>query len=154
MKYYMFVAVLVATVAHAENGTPIYWSSVQSCTAGTCTTAAPSGAITDGQTGAPGRNLLGVRGFHLQVCAASGQTLSGAGTLDGYWYSYNSANPIAWAYSVAVSQTITSAWTGKRCAVFPTSRTSDGGLGSLYIAANGITVSGGASITIMLDGWY
>lgn len=154
MKYCILVALLIAGSAAADNGTPIYWSSVQTCTAGTCTTAAPSGAITDGQTGAPGRNLLGVRGFHLQVCAASGQTLSGAGTLDGYWYSYNSANPTAWAYSVAVSQTITSAWASKRCAVFGTSKTPDGGLGSLFVAANGITVSGGANVTIMLDGWY
>lgn len=51
-------------------------SRTVTCSAGTCTETAPSTNT--------GTVLLSARGYYLRVCADSGQTLSGAGTMRDY----------------------------------------------------------------------
>jgi hypothetical protein len=95
--------------------------------------------------------LGGVQKFYVSVCAASGQTLSGAGTLAAYLYDRQRGkvkrNP-----SLDQTITVTSTSCGGsacRCQVFPVQEASgvpDGD--TLIYAANGVTVSGGTTVDI------
>lgn len=80
MRRFLVVLALFAlpVVASAQAVAPL--SEVDSCSANSCTRAAPTCSAQPYE----GFSLLGVRGFNLMVCAASGQTLSGTGTLQMY----------------------------------------------------------------------
>ena len=112
------------------------------------TRAAPTSATT-------GMNLYQVKGFRISVCAPSGATLSGAGTID--IYNRNGTTGL-WEFNKALQQTVNVTATSCsgapcRCQVFPdflqTAR-----LGSqLLPAANGVTVSAGTTVDIYVQAW-
>lgn len=80
MRLTVLLLALLAAPAMATPPTLIYTTAESvTCTAGTCTRSADPAAYTEGQ------NLYAVQSYVVQVCAASGQTLSGAGTVELWW---------------------------------------------------------------------
>lgn len=134
MRRSAFLAVLIAGFAAAA--VPPSFSESQSLTR-----AAPAAAT-------EGMSLTGVSGYRVSVCATAGNTLSGAGFIDIYGY-----NPVTGLWGIApqlrvpVTATI-------RC-----QNVADFGVDSLgrmsgwrvLPAANGITVSGGTTVTVSVS---
>ena len=86
-----------------------------------------------------GMSLVRVSGFRVILSAASGQTLSGAGSLDCYlWDDTNSA----WIRNPDLDIDLAAAHSGVRRVVFPDQEVTVP-YGRVLYAANGITVSGG-----------
>lgn len=139
----LLLSVLVAAVAAAHSFRYSYeWASsgtAQPCTAGTCTRADPTSAT-------EGMSLAGVPGFRLTICAASGQTLSGAGTMKAWVYHPDEA---AWARNADLDQTVTVS--GKRCQVFPDFLTGVPNNNRVLFAASSVTVSGGSGLDVLVD---
>lgn len=137
----LLLVVCLAAPAHAGDTT-----ITPTCTAGTCTDAALS---TLGVTS--GAFLGDMRSFRITVCAASGQTLSGAGTLEiGYMSplaTYTGGAGAVWSLNKGLTLTVTSTL---QCETFPDQRVLVE-RGRLYVRANGVTVSGGASLTISIE---
>ena len=118
----------------------------QACVAGSCTRAAPTVA-------AEGLDLGGAKGIRLSVCAASGQTLSGAGTMRAWYYSPKAAK---WMRNPGLDFVVTAS--GVQCQVFPDLLATVNQDGSKVIwAADAVTVSGGAALVVrhlvQFDGW-
>lgn len=93
--------------------------------------------------------LLGLSGFRVTVCAESGQTLSGAGTLSIYMLDELSGlvtrNP-------GLDMSVTAS--GNRCQTFPDLVVAGSrGDGWMIAAATGITVSGGTTVTVRYRGY-
>lgn len=113
---------------------------------GTATDSAPSSA----PTSTTALNLFGVTSFRITVCADSGQTLSGGGTVDIWLY-----NPTIslWTWNEDLTQDIGTG--GTRCQVFPdldAGRLMTGASGFyLFPRINGATASGGTNITTRID---
>src|SRR4051812_46307439 len=61
-----------------------------------------------------GMSLVGVKGFRVSICAQSGQTLSGAGSLRAYLYHSDAA---LWMRNPSLDLSVTAA--GVRCQAFP-----------------------------------
>lgn len=123
---------LAPTPAHAEE-----FSEPQALTR-----AAPT-------TATEGVSLLQVRGFRVAICAAVGQTLSGAGTLQAWVYQAKAQvwmrNP---SLDLTISVTATScAGAACRCQVFPDQRVPVLYAHRVLYAANAVTVSGGTVTT-------
>lgn len=138
------VVLLVATAAFALPDRYSYeWatsSTAQACSAGVCTRAADPTANTEGM------NLAGVAGYRLKICAASGQTLTGAGTMKAWTYD---ADEGVWTRGKDLDQAVTEST--KRCQTFPDFVVpvhSD----RVLFAASGVTVSGGAGLDVLLRG--
>lgn len=116
-----------------------------SLTAGSST--APSADPNTTAPAKPGTLVQGCRFYTVTIGAPSGQTLSGAGSIDMYFWSYSGLN--AWV-KTADSETVPSAasglqywrFTGHTCNPFP---------GWLVPVANGVTTSGGSTLTISID---
>lgn len=98
-------------------------------------------------TNSEGMQLGNVSGYRISICADSGQTLSGAGTIDIYWYSYDAA---LWMRNRDLALNVTAS--GVRCQVFADNRVAAKLGGRLLPAANAVTVSAG-SVTIRVDAW-
>lgn len=139
----LLVSALCASTALAD-ATPTIGTSVsevQPCVAGTCArSAAPTSAL-------EGLSLGFVRGYSLMVCAATGQTLSGAGILQAYWCDSRTG---VCARQPDADQTVTAS--GAQCQAFapflvPNESTKQD---SVVFAASGVTVSGGAGLTVYL----
>lgn len=126
-----------------------YWE-----TAVPTTRAAPSATPVDGTVNS-GMKLNAVVGAYVSLCAASGQTLSGAGSLNAYYYDPGAA---LWMrdpdldLSVSVGAT-SCAGAACRCQVWPDFAISSAKLGYVLYATNGITVSGG-TLTVRVGGSF
>lgn len=122
------------------NANPGMCTAAQTCSAGSCTGTAPT-------TQYEGMGLYGVTSYRLTACAASGQTLSGAGTLQAY--GFNSAENV-WVRNPGLDQSVTAS--GKQCQAFP-----DFLVGIQYgrvrFVSSGVTVSGGSTLDVLLDGY-
>lgn len=117
------------------------------------TRTAPSATPVDGTVGS-GLKLSLVVGGYISVCAASGQTLAGAGTLDAYYYHPGAAlwmrNP---GLDLTISVTATScAGSPCRCQIFPDFSVGAPKAGYILYATNGVTVSGGTTVVVRVDG--
>jgi hypothetical protein len=131
------LSLLLGTLALAA---PTF-SETQACSANVCSRSAPTSS-------AEGLSLYYVNAYRLTVCAASSQTLGGAGTMLAYFC--DATNSVCMRapdldQSVSVS--------GSQCQSFPdfwvpavNFATRD----SVVFAASGVTVSGGATITVRL----
>lgn len=143
MKRSIFLICLSAAVALA---TPVVrsfeWAiggNGQPCSAGSCTRADPT-------LSTEGMNLAGISGYRLKVCAAVGQTLTGAGTMKAWTYD---ADEGVWTRGKDLDQSVTEST--KRCQTFPDFITGVRGDRVLF-AASGVTVSGGATLDVLLAG--
>jgi len=119
------------------------FSEAQTCNAGTCARAsAPT-------SNAEGANISSANGYRLSICAASGQTLSGAGTMQAYWCDTLTAlcyrNPLN-------DQNVTGAVSGQRCVTWPDFQIAaiTGNPDSVVFAASAVTVNGGSALTVQL----
>jgi hypothetical protein len=136
----LFIALLLAAAASATPYTSNF-SESQTCTTGTCARAAAP------TTNAEGMSLYMVTGYRLSICAAIGQTLSGAGTMQAYWCDSLSALCMR---SPQLDQSVTAS--GVQCQAFPdfiasfVTYLAD----SVVFAASGVTVSGGSALTVRL----
>jgi hypothetical protein len=124
-----------------------YWE-----TAVPTTRAAPSATPVDGTVGS-GMKLPSVTGAFVSLCAASGQTLSGAGSLAAYYYDPAAA---LWMrdpdLDLDVDLTATSCGGSPcRCRVWPDFPVPANKAGYVLFATDGITVSGG-TLTVRIGG--
>lgn len=123
------------------SGDPVHLSSTQSTTE-SAPTADSSGFA-----------LVNVEGFRVSVCAESGQTLAGAGALNAYLKGHDGLihrNP---SLDLSISVTATScAGSACRCQTFPDQRQWAQQSGTLFYVANGVTVSGGTTVVVRIDG--
>lgn len=90
-----------------------------------------------------GISLDKAKGYQVIVSAVTGQTLSGAGTLDSYYWNTALA---AWVKgpTLAVSSSGIRRMTFAPVSVFlPTGR--------IFFAANGVTISGGTNVDVRVD---
>ncbi len=95
-----------------------------------------------------GLSLDRVVAYQVTVCAETGRTLSGAGTLDAYWY-----NPtlLKWVKNPGLALSVTAS--AVRCMTFPQS-TVGSPQGRVLYAANGVTISGGTTVDVRVDSFY
>lgn len=91
-------------------------------------------------------NLPAVRGVRVSVCAASGQTLSGAGTLRAWVYHADAA---LWMRNVSLDLKVDA--TAVRCQAFPDLVSGARLEHRVLWAADGITVSGGTTVEVRID---
>lgn len=103
------------------------------------TRAAPTSA-------ADGLDLAKVRGYRVTICAASGQTLTG-GALQAWYY-----EPIQQLWSRASSTLDETVPSGTRCKTFDDVETLVR-FGRVLYATSAVTVSGGTTVTVRIDGW-
>lgn len=137
------LALLVALAAHAgapyATGSTLTCSSRSfTCAAGTCTETAPSTNT--------GTALQYVQSYYVRVCADSGQTLSGAGTMRDYHCSAALSPSCSQVNENNKSVTLT-----ERCQEWPSfvvpyiDTTAD----TMFWSPNGVTVSSG-NLTIYI----
>ena len=124
-----------------------YWE-----TAVPTTRAAPSATPVDNQVSS-GMKLNSVTGAWISLCAISGQTLSGAGTLDAYYYDMGAA---LWMRDPDLDRTVTVTATSCagspcRCQVWPDFPVDSSKGGYVLFATNGVTVSSG-TLTVRIGG--
>lgn len=121
------------------------YTETQACAAGTCNGTAPSFSAGIASNGA---SLNGVTGYRVQICPVAGQTISGAGTMDAYFCDSRlqscSKTPLN-------AQPVTAATTsGNPCYSwkdFIVPYVSGNAQDTVEFVANGVTVSGGATLT-------
>lgn len=104
------------------------------------TRAAPS-AATEGML------LTRVAGYRVSICAASGQTLSGAGSLQAYYF--DPAREV-WIRNPTLDRSVTVS--GSRCQAFPDATTLVR-FGRVLYATSSVTVSGGTTVTVRIDAY-
>lgn len=114
------------------------YEETQTCTAGTCAGTTPSST-------AVGASMAWVNNYRLRVCAASGQTLSGAGTMQTWFCDVTSRlcyRDPGLDQGVSVS--------GQQCQLFPdlTVGYITPAADTVEYVASGVTVSGGAALTV------
>lgn len=110
------------------------------------TRAAPSDAIHCLSASPVGLDLRDVRGYRVIVVAESGQTLSGGGTLRAYLYDFFEA---AWVPNEQLDISMADGKAGVRRNVFADIATMVRA-GCVMYAADGVTVSGGTTVTIRM----
>lgn len=145
MRPFALLALLFSSLAL---GDPLPVSETVTCTANVCTRSAmPASA-------AEGISLIGVRAIHVSVCAASGQTLGGGGTIQFFlWDSFlnlpMSHTDMYWPIKVTSTSCIGAAC---QCQVSDAIPIPDFTFrpDSIVAAAYQVTVSGGASITVTI----
>lgn len=116
------------------------------------TRAAPSSAPVDYTVGS-GLKLNQITGAYISLCAEEGETLSGAGTLDAYYYDVSAA---LWMRNPDIDLTVTVTATSCagspcRCQIWPDFPVDSKKGGYTLFATNGITVSGG-TLTVRIGG--
>jgi hypothetical protein len=114
-------------------------STAQPCSAGSCTRAAPT-------LPTEGMSLVGMFGYKLTVCAAAGQTLSGAGSLLAWDYNVDEG---VWTRDPLLDLAVTVS--GGRCQTWPDFPLG-AGVDRVLFAASGVTVSGGTGLDVLLSG--
>lgn len=93
--------------------------------------------------------------YQVTVCAASGQTLAGAGTLSVYyWSDWMSPSSTGWPRNAGLDETISvtstsCAGAACRCQTFPTHAAT--GLGWIYVAPNAVTTSDSSSVRVLIE---
>jgi len=135
------VLILFAASALGATGLPSFFSEAQTCTTGTCTrSAAPV-------SNAEGMGLKSVRGYRVSACAATGQTLSGAGTLQAYW-----CDAISGLCMRNKDLDLSVSASGVQCQVWADFQVGQvtQNLDSVVFAASSVTVSGGATLTVRI----
>jgi hypothetical protein len=137
------VAVLAYTFAlieadHAQ-AAPATSSVMVSTTSEALTFGAPT-LVTQGMV------LDGITGYRVTVCAASGQTLSGAGALNAYYW-----NPVVSAWARVPALDIAVGASSVRCEGFGDLQTFVA-RGRVFYAATGVTVSSGTTVTVYIEG--
>lgn len=143
IRFALALSVFVAGVAHAQVGPP--FSENQACSAGSCTRGIPD-PNNDTVPASSGAELSTATGFRVSICAAAGQTLSGAGTLLAWRYNSNAGK---WERNKGLDLTV--AVSAVQCAAFP-----DVEVAALVLkdrvlyATSGVTVSGGATATVWI----
>lgn len=133
------LGVLIATAAFAVEA--VFLDESQACSAGTCARAS------DPSTATEGMYLGDISHFRVSICAASGQTLSGAGTLQAW--RYDTRNGI-WERNNDLDQTVDGS--GKRCQAFPDFTVGVHNADRVLFAASGVTVSGGSAVDVRVEG--
>jgi len=151
MKQLLFLLSLLPLLQGCQNSfaqTPLFdpyistsFSETQACAAGSCTRASAPAST------AEGASLSGVDGYRVSICAASAQTLSGAGTMQGWWC--DSVSSLCYR-NTGLDQTVSAS--GVRCATFPDFKVSDitSNFDSVVFASSGVTVSGGSALTVRI----
>jgi hypothetical protein len=128
--------------------------------AGVATGTAPTAAtftVTNGSTIGNSIDLTQVDGFRVEVCAASGQTLSGAGAERAYLLNHNGEvlrNP-GLDLSISVTATGSASCFGAacRCQVFPDQHVSASAASGLVMyVPDAVSVSGGTTLTTRISG--
>lgn len=94
-------------------------------------------------TGAP------VRGYFVAVCAAVGQTLSGGGALRAWVYDVDEG---VWMRNPDQDLVIGTTVAGQRCRAWDDKRTGYLLGRRVHYAADGVTVSGGTTVTVRISG--
>jgi len=92
-------------------------------------------------------NLWNVMGYRVVVCAESGQTLSGSGTLDAYVWDHSLG---LWIPNNDLNLTVDEAVA--RCQAFPDGETR-ARVGRVMYIANNVTVSGGTNVVVSIIGY-
>lgn len=134
MKHTLALLLLLPSLALAQQRVAVSLTETQ-----ILTRAAPT-------LSTEGAGLTEARGLRVSVCAATGQTLSGAGTLKA-WY----LNPSGlWNRNSALDLSIPATASGIRCWAFPDMavlvRT-----GRALFATDSVTVSGGTTVIVRID---
>lgn len=108
------------------------------------TQTATGGAPTLGNVG---MGLDGVEGYRVSVCAESGQTLSGTGTLRAYGYHSDAG---LWMRVPAIDLTVSAS--GVRCMMFPDIKPGVNSNHRVYFATDTVAISGGTNLDVRIDG--
>jgi len=92
--------------------------------------------------------LSGCAQYQITVCAPYGQTLSGGGTIDIYYWPDRipGVTLTTWAKNPGLVETLSAT---TRCQTFP-SHTAIG-LGWIYAAPNAITLSAGSTVNLLIE---
>lgn len=112
------------------------------------TRAAPTAAPVSGQPGS-GMSTVGLYGARVSLCAETAQTLSGAGALRAYYWHPGAG---LWLRSAYLDLTVPAAAAGNQCFLWPDSITSVRLGGYVLFTSDSVTVSGGTTVTVRLDG--
>lgn len=130
-----------STTTTAPSGTPMPEASA-------CLTCTPARTPGQSSTIPNALHLTSCTGYQITICASSGQTLSGAGTIDIYYWP-DWPGPLTlttWPKDPGLVETVTAT---TRCQTFPTHTTT--GLGWIYPAANAVTVSAGTTVNVLVE---
>lgn len=141
MKRLIVLAALVAACIANAQVVHVFWQKVSYVTTQNLTGSAPS-ATTDGYS------LGDLVTYQMSVCAQSGATLSGAGTLQAYVYSSAQA---AWTRSPALDLTVNVSAATAQCQAWlnlPVYVHS----GRIKYVPNAVTVSAGTTVSVALEG--
>lgn len=119
-------------------------------------TACNFSSSSSGVASSTGLNLAGLRYYYVCVQAAFGQTLSGGGSIQMYFYDPDLA---IWAYESAADEAIPAAASGARTYCFParsfqSGPQSTGGYGCVYPVPSSVTANGGATIRTTVTGVF
>lgn len=133
---------LLALTAEAQTppGNVLRATVTTSCSGSPCSGSAPS-ASTDG------RSIAQARSISVRLCAASGQTLSGGGTLDVYGWDEDDE---LWAVSPSLAITVPASASGARCAIVMADAEVLVAFGRVAVVPNAVTISGGASLGVKI----
>ena len=132
------LALASAVYAYTPPGNVLRATLSTECASSPCSGTAPS-ADTDG------RSIAQSRSVSIRLCAASGQTLSGGGTLDVYAWDEDDE---LWAISPELAITVPAAASGQRCAIVMTDAEVLLGFGRVAVVPNAVTFSGGSSLAV------
>ena len=127
--------VALSAVAYAQTppGNVIRATKTVSCAGSPCSGSAPS-ANTDGAS------LAQMRAIAIRLCAASGQTLSGAGTLEVY--SMDELDEL-WSIVPELELSVDASAASKRCTIVLSDREMPLGTGRVAVVPSAVTLSGG-----------
>jgi hypothetical protein len=141
MRYLLLLLCLLALPAAAAPDR--YLDSIQTASAGTDPSSASDGMSLLAAGGSP------IRHFWVNLCAASGQTLSGAGTLRAWVYNSRRA---LWMRNPDLDLAVGSAVAGKRCRAWVDLQVGVKSDRRLHFVSDGVTVSSG-DVTITVEGY-
>ena len=112
-------------------------------------------------SGVPGAlRITGCTGYRITICAQAGATLSGAGTVDIYYYSDywpTGFSPSPWPINNGLQETVNTSISTKcagstcQCQVFDDHPTVGLNGGWIYAAPNGVTVSAGTTALVLIE---
>lgn len=134
MKLFLIASLLLSGITINRN---VFTDTLTEALTRAAPTLSTEGEPLNGDAGA-------VYSYRLTLCAPAGQTLSGAGTID-LWY-YNTAT----AWSIDPGLVLTASVSGKRCQTFPDVPVGPP-TGRFLAAPNGITTSSGTTVTVRYD---
>ena len=151
-----FLPLHFSDVGKASNGSrPLFYTVTKSTTG-----SAPTGVAAAASAGTY-LNMNQLCGYRLTLCAASGQTLSGAGTIQVYYQTAGASSP-SWSRNPQLDETVSltatscllpdAGSTSCQCQTFGDHPTYGANQGFADFEPNGVTESGGTTVTIIADG--